>query len=150
MALIIVGWRLAMGLRERYGAPAHRLAFDGMQIGLAIWTLVAMICLFAAVRAGLIGQPEMQIRGSDSDTWTLNWIQDHVTGEMPRPWVLSLPEWVFRTLMLAWALWMAWSLLHWLRWAWECFCGEGLWRKVMPGRRAASSAGIGPGLDQSS
>ena len=31
--------------------------------------------------------------------------------------------------MLAWALWLANSLLNWLRWGWGCFSADGLWRK---------------------
>jgi hypothetical protein len=31
--------------------------------------------------------------------------------------------------MLAWALWLANSLLNWLRWGWGCFSAGGLWRK---------------------
>ncbi len=150
MALIIVGWLLAVGIRDRRGAPAHRLAFDGMQIALAVWTLAALISLFAAVKAGLVGQPEMQIHGNDSDTWTLNWTQDRVADSMPRPWVLSLPLWVFRTLMLGWALWLAWSLLVWLQWTWKCFSRDGLWRSVLSGRGRAPSADAGSGAQPSS
>jgi hypothetical protein len=32
--------------------------------------------------------------------------------------------------MLLWSLWMALSLLNWLRWGWECFSTEGLWRET--------------------
>jgi hypothetical protein len=149
-ALIIVGWLLVMGVRERHTAPAHRLAFDGMQIGLVLWTLAALISLFTAVKAGLIGQPEMQIQGNDSDLWHLNWIQDHVAGGMPHVWVFSLPLWVFRTFMLAWSLWLAFRLLHWLQWSWTCFSREGLWRKLLSGRRPARAAQTAPGIDQSS
>ncbi len=30
--------------------------------------------------------------------------------------------------MLAWALWLAFAMLRWLRWGWGCFSHNGLWR----------------------
>jgi hypothetical protein len=32
--------------------------------------------------------------------------------------------------MLAWALWLANTLLNWLRWGWNCFTTDGMWRKT--------------------
>jgi hypothetical protein len=37
--------------------------------------------------------------------------------------------------MLGWALWLAYSLLDWLRWGWGCFAANGLWR---PRRKKAA------------
>ena len=44
-------------------------------------------------------------------------------------WALSLPIFVYRGLMLFWALWLAWSLLAWLKWGWNAFSAGGLWRR---------------------
>ncbi|MEW6777398.1 MAG: hypothetical protein AB1405_13970, partial [Bdellovibrionota bacterium] len=52
-----------------------------------------------------------------------------VAGEMPRPWVLSAPILLYRLAMLAWALWLAFALLRWLRWGWDCLTAGGGWRK---------------------
>ena len=51
--------------------------------------------------------------------------------------MLSAPLWLYRALMLAWALWLAFALLGWLRWGWEAFRTGGLWRpfRVLPWRR---------------
>lgn len=130
-ALIIVGWLLALGLRERRSMPGHWLGYDTIQVGLVVWTVAALVCMFLAVEAGLLGQPEMQIAGNGSHARLLNWTQDMVGGAMPRAWVFSLPVWVFSVFMLAWSLWLAFSLLGWLKWGWRCFSREGLWRKVV-------------------
>ncbi|KJS32283.1 MAG: hypothetical protein VR64_07065 [Desulfatitalea sp. BRH_c12] len=135
LALVIVGWLVALGVRERQSMPRHWFAFDAVQILLVVWTVVALIALFEAVRAGLLGQPEMQIAGNQSTYMTLHWTQDHIDRIMPQPWVLSLPVWVFRILMLAWSLWLAWSLLGWLKWAWRSLGKGGGWRKVVLRRR---------------
>jgi hypothetical protein len=41
-----------------------------------------------------------------------------------------VPLLVYRLLMLAWALWLAVSLLNWLKWGWGCFSNNGLWNKA--------------------
>jgi hypothetical protein len=33
-------------------------------------------------------------------------------------------------LMLAWALWLAFAVLRWLKWGWGCYTTHGLWRKT--------------------
>jgi hypothetical protein len=43
--------------------------------------------------------------------------------------VLTVPIFVYRLLMLAWALWLAFALLRWLKWGWGCYTTHGLWRK---------------------
>jgi hypothetical protein len=139
LALLIIGWFLALGLRERQAMPGGWFTFDLIQIGLVLWTVAALVALFTAVEAGLLGQPDMQIEGNDSTFLALHWTQDHIGEEMPRPWVFSLPVWGYRLLMLAWSLWLALALLGWLKWGWRCLGKEGLWRKVVL-RRAKGSA----------
>ena len=48
----------------------------------------------------------MQIAGNGSGPAALNWFQDRVAETYPRAWVLSVPLWCYRALMLAWALWL--------------------------------------------
>jgi hypothetical protein len=45
---------------------------------------------------------------------------------------LSVPMMVYRILMLGWSLWMALSLLDWLRWGWSCFASGSIWKKKVP------------------
>jgi hypothetical protein len=37
---------------------------------------------------------------------------------------------VYRGAMLAWSLWLALSLLKWLKWSWAAFSMGGLWKKA--------------------
>jgi len=137
LTLIIVGWLLALGLRDQRPMPSHWLGFNVLQLGLIIFTVAALAALFAAVKAGLIGQPDMQIQGNGSSSWLLNWTQDRIDESMPCPWVLSLPIWSYRVLMLAWALWLAYALLGWLKWGWQCYVKDGVWRKTPPRKKKA-------------
>jgi len=38
-------------------------------------------------------------------------------------------------MMLIWSLWLAISLLNWLKWGWQCFSYAGLWKKSAPKAR---------------
>jgi hypothetical protein len=51
-----------------------------------------------------------------------------------------VPLWVYRFLILAWALWLAFALLRWLRWGWDSFTTGGLWKPRKP--RIASPAAV--------
>jgi len=112
-AIMIVGWLLALGLRQKHQFSKSWFSFNATQIILVAWTVAALIGL---------------------DFW-LHWTQDRIDGTMPQPHVLSLPLFVFRILMLLWALWLAHSLLKWLRWGWQCFSEGGLWKKVIIRKR---------------
>ncbi|WAC07242.1 MAG: hypothetical protein OS130_13575 [Thermodesulfobacteriota bacterium] len=136
MAIIILGWLLALGLRRLKPIPENqRFSFNVSQLLLVVLTVAALICLYLAVEAGLLGIPDMQIAGNGSSNFYLHWTQDRIGALMPQPWVLSLPLFVFRILMLLWALWLAGSLLKWLRWGWQCFSEGGIWMKRTTGQK---------------
>jgi hypothetical protein len=117
--------------RERQGAGIRSNGvFNGLQIAVLLLTLWALLVLLDAVRQGLLGKPVMQVAGNGSDAYHLHWYQDRADRVLPRPWVLSAPLWVYRTLMLGWALWLAYSLLNWLNWGWRAFAAGGLWRRA--------------------
>ena len=142
MALVVVAWLLALGLRGRWQQPAR--LFNLAQLGLALLSLVALGLLFLAVQQGLLGLPNMQISGHGSYGNTLLWYQDRSTALLPQAWVLSVPLWVYRLLMLSWALWLAFALLGWLRWGWSCFAYQGLWRPIRWRSKAPKTAPITP------
>lgn len=127
-AVVIVGWLLALGARAKFQSEAGRIRFNFMQVGLAVLTLLALTVLFRAVEHGLLGLPEMQITGNGSYAYNLNWYQDRSDALLPQAWIFSVPLWVYRALMLAWALWLAFSLLKWLKWGWSCWSRDGFWK----------------------
>jgi len=131
MTIVIVGWFIALGLKKRQKITRQGwFVFDLEQIIYAVWTVAALIGLYTAVQGGLLGLPDMHISGNGSYNFMLHWTVDRIGSAVPQPWVLSLPMFVYRVLMLAWALWLAFSLLKWLKWGWECFVSNGLWRKI--------------------
>jgi hypothetical protein len=148
MALAIAGWFLALGWRERQHNPGGWLDSNWIRVLLIFWSLLALGALYTAIQTGLLGIPDMQIAGNGSSNLQLNWMEDRIGAVMPQPWALSVPLYVYRFLMLAWALWLALSLLEWLRWAWACFSKGGLWHPVSfrkPRLRKESGQGASQG-----
>jgi hypothetical protein len=142
VGLIVVGWLLALGLLARLEPDRDTRVFNLAQIGLGLLTLVALVMLYSAVETGLLGLPEMQVAGNESTATVLNWYQDRAGEILPQAWIVSVPILFYRFLMLAWALWLALSLLRWLKWGWICFTTHGLWHAVhfqLPGRSGPES-----------
>ncbi|MGD9305122.1 MAG: hypothetical protein PVF79_12715 [Desulfobacterales bacterium] len=129
MAIVIVGWLLVLGVRGKYTPPDKWLSFNFAQLVLVIWTLVALFGLYLAVERGLLGIPNMQIAGNGSSNLHLHWTQDRIGELLPQPGVMVLPQWVFHLLMLFWSLWLAFALLRWLKWGWQCYIVGGIWKK---------------------
>lgn len=71
-----------------------------------------------------------------SPIWLRTQIDLTATGksreEEPEPWVLSVSIWYYRLLMLVWALWLANSLLHWLKEWYQSLTFGGAWRSAPP------------------
>lgn len=146
-AALVAGWLFALALRSKIPQSWSARRFNVMQILLALWTLLALSTLFGAVAQGLLGTPDMQIGGNGSSAFDLRWYQDRFDGTLPSAWVLSVSIWFYRGLMLLWALWLANSLLNWLRWGWSQYSSGGLWKKsplvarVAPTKAAAPDTG---------
>ncbi|WP_028582792.1 hypothetical protein [Desulfogranum japonicum] len=126
--LIIVGWFVALKLRETRGEKLSGHWFNLAQTMLVLLTIVAMAALTFAVQNGLLGHPDMLIAGNNSTSYLLRWYQDRVIQSLlPQPTIVSIPILVYRLAMLIWALWLAFHLLRWIRWGWGCFTTHCIW-----------------------
>jgi hypothetical protein len=136
-ALVVVGFVFALAWRARQ--PLRNDAvFDLAQIGLAVWALGSLGLLYTAIQQGLLFAPDMQVAGNGSTDTVLRWYTDRVSGELPVAGVASLPLWVYRVGMLAWALWLAAGLVRAVGWGWRAYGEGGFWRRLTLRRRAAS------------
>ena len=126
---IVIAWLMLLGWRADQSASQWRY-FNVLQMMIGGLTLLALGVLFSAVAQGLLSSPDMQISGNQSSAFLLNWYQDRSPPILPTATVISVPLIVYRLLMLAWALWLAVSLLNWLKWGWGCFSSNGLWHKA--------------------
>lgn len=142
-ALVVITWLMLLGWRygNRLDDSRH---FNALQVAITILTVFALSLLFSAVEQGLLGSPSMQITGNQSTATDLNWYQDRAPGLLPQATVVSVPLMVYRLLMLAWSLWLAASLLNWLKWGWRCFAQDGLWKKAPPKPKPENKANPNP------
>ena len=59
-------------------------------------------------------------------------------GALPRPVVISVSIWVYRALMLTWALWLASRVLRWLPWAAKQLSAGKIWKRSETKPQAAT------------
>ena len=91
--------------------------------------LVEEIRLVRELLKGLLNdQPDMHVAGSGDIYSGYRWFQDQTAGAIEGPGIFSVPMWVYRALFFAWATWMAFALVGWLRWAFNAWKSNGLWR----------------------
>jgi len=129
VAAIVALWFLALGWRRKKIFERAR-DFNAVQVGLALLTVVAFICLFSSITKGLLGMPDMQISGNGSTAMSLQWYNDRSAAVLPRAWIFSVPLMMYRLAMLAWALWLASAMLGWIKWGWGCFTEGGYWKAL--------------------
>lgn len=125
--LLIVGWLFAIGLRGKYSGYLKAKNFRLIQFALFGFSVIALGSLLITIPMGLLSSPEMHIVGNGSSAYSLNWYQDRMGDTFPNAWVVSVPIYVYRIAMLAWSLWLAVSLLNWLKWAWIQISTKGIW-----------------------
>ncbi|MGA4645248.1 hypothetical protein [Limisphaera sp. 4302-co] len=125
---IVVAWFAALQLRGSWVLEEQKwwLA-DLAQLVLVVLTVAALGVLYAAVAAGLLGRVEMFVSGNGSRTWIHHWYSARTGPDLPRPETWAISIWWYRLAMLLWALWLAWSAVHWLRWGWQQFSKGGCW-----------------------
>jgi hypothetical protein len=143
VALIVVGWLFAIAYRERRW-PDHPTLFNLTQVALVGLTLTALGCLAYAVHSGLVVQPSMQVEGMGSSDQLLRWYADRSGGAFPEVSVWSAPLWIYKALMLLWALWLAALVIRWLRWSLFALRSGGGWQPRRRPGAAGISAGVAP------
>lgn len=144
-AMIVVAWFFILAWRGKQNPDQMRnWRFDLLQLFLTPLTLVMLVILIVVVGEGLLGNPDMFIRGNGSSRTFLQWFQPRAGTELPQPLVVSISVWYYRLLMLLWALWLAFALLRWLKWGWGQYSAGGCWkpcRQQEPSSEPAPEAG---------
>lgn len=135
VALVVVGWFLAMAWRRRYGIEGKDgagtlygpVVHNVMQFALFGWGVAALGCLYGAIHSNLLMELDMQVQGAGSSERELHWLVDRTVDKLPEAGMWSLPLWIWRALMLGWALWLVAALLRWLPWAWQALVSGKGW-----------------------
>jgi hypothetical protein len=129
-ALIVLGFIVATGARERAGAWLSGWKFNLAQVIYVIFAVVAVSTLLGAVHNGLLGRPSMMVQGYQSSDSMLRWFQDRSGGLTPQATLISVPLWLWRLAMLAWSVWISLTLVRIARWVWAAFSAGGRWQKL--------------------
>ncbi len=109
-------------------AELPRPLFNFMQIVLVMLILVSAVTLLYVIQQGLLGSPDMQITGNGSSAYQLNWFSDRIEATLPHASIISVPAYAYRLLMLAWSIWLAFSVIKWAQWGWSNFTETEYWR----------------------
>ncbi len=127
--IVMAGWLIALDFRSK-ADQFSGMKFNLIQLGILALTLASGACLVFSISNGLLGHPDMNIRGNGSSSHILRWYHDVSGPVLPRTWMVSIPMWTYRIAMLAWALWVSFWLINILKWGWTRFCTPVLWSKV--------------------
>jgi len=125
---VVVVWLLVCGVRDRFGAEADDRRYNVMQVAIAALTVISLLSIVVSLPSGLLGTPDMHVGGHNSYGDVLGWFADRSMSVLPTATAFTVPLWIYKALILAWALWLSFALLRWLPWVWRCFSGHGFWR----------------------
>lgn len=131
---IVIAWLLICGAREKLQTEMPSPVFNALQLLIAGTTIVALGAIVSSLPYGLLGTPDMQVTGYNSFGNSLSWLADRSESVLPTAAAWSAPMWIYKVLILGWALWLSFALLRWLPWVWQCFSSQGFWRKEARGR----------------
>lgn len=128
-AMFVVAWLFLLAWRGRQNPDQWSAGlFNAFQLALIFATVVSLGILIVVASKGLLGQPQMFIVGNGSWRNMLQWFEPRAGMNLPEPMVVSISVWYYRFAMLAWALWLALSLLRWLTRGWKQFTHGGGWK----------------------
>ncbi len=126
---LVATWLLICGLREKIKPDdLNWWRFNLVQIVVGGLTVFALLAIVTALPQGLLGTPDMHIAGHQSYGTELGWFADRSESVLPLASALTVPMWIYKALILAWALWLSFALLRWLPWVWQRFSSNGFWR----------------------
>ncbi len=133
--VIIVAWIVAFSFRDKLldyckSESGFNVArFNRLQTGLGALTGIGLLTLISMVAVGLLQKPEIFITGFQSGANQLYWYVQSWNGVDKNPYVISLPLSVYHAMMLVWGVWLAFSLMSWLKWMWQEYSKGGYWMK---------------------
>ena len=137
-AASMAAWLLACGAREKFGVgDLNWWRFNLVQVAIGGLTVVSLLSILSALPRGLLGTPDMHVTGHRSFGTELGWFADSSESLLPMTSALTVPMWIYKVLILVWALWLSFALVRWLPWVWKCFSSEGFWRSGRDGKVAS-------------
>lgn len=84
----------------------------------------------SGVYQGLLGTPDMMVRSFDLSKGIFYFFMDKANKEFLDAYVVSIPLWWWRILILIWALWISKVLVGRMGGIWGLLCFGGLWHRA--------------------
>ncbi len=125
---VVVVWLIGVGARDKWRFDGVWWRYNLQQAGVIAFTVIALASLVVSLPLGLLGTPDMHITGNGSYGNYLSWFADRSESVLPTVAAYSVPMWIYKALLLVWALWLSFALLRWLPWVWQCFARDGFFR----------------------
>ena len=113
LALVVV-WFLVIDAQRDWKKSLPRWQYNAVQVSIAALSVIALITIVVTLPMGLLGSPDMHVVGNGSYGNVLRWFHDRSDSEIPIAFVISLPIWIYKILILTWSLWLCFALLKWL------------------------------------
>lgn len=139
-ALPVALFLLALSAKQSGALRATDASWNLGQFALLFLAAMSAWALLSAAYSGLLGTPRMMVTGNGSGERDFIWYLDRSGGEWMGAGAISAPIWIWRALMLAWALWLARAIVGRLGAMWGALCEGGLWRPA-PKRSAPAASG---------
>ncbi|WP_111980203.1 hypothetical protein [Algibacillus agarilyticus] len=125
-----------------------RTYFNLSQLFLYGLSLIAIITLISVVPMSLLSSPDMGIAGNHSSSYHLKWFADKTQGVLPNITIVSIPQIVYKGMMLVWVIWLSFAFLNWVKWAWKILGEQGYWRAKEINEQASSNVKTGDHANQ--
>jgi hypothetical protein len=124
---VVVAWLLSAGAREQWRERIPWWQYNTAQVLFALFTVIALLSIIGSLPGGLLGTPDMHVTGNGSTGNALVWFADRSESVLPVASAWTVPMWIYKVLILTWALWLSFALLRWLPWIWRVFAKQGFW-----------------------
>lgn len=126
--MLVAVWFASLTASTYRPKTLNRNAFNFSQLLLYGLSIITLLSLLAAIPTSLLSSPDMGITGNNSYGNYLQWFADKSEGLLPEISVISIPILFYKGLMLAWVIWLSFSGLNWMKWAWKKLGSQGYWQ----------------------
>ena len=126
--ILIASWFAALTAASYRSQSMSTRAYNFSQVSLYALSIITILAIVAVIPLSLLSSPDMGITGNSSHQHSLNWFADNAQGILPSITIVSVPSLIYKGVMLVWVIWLSFTLLNWIKWAWKKLGENGYWR----------------------
>jgi hypothetical protein len=126
--MLVAVWFASLTASTYRPKTLNRNSFNFSQFLLYGLSVITLLSLLVTIPTSLLSSPDMGITGNNSYGNYLQWFADKSDGLLPQVSVISIPILFYKGLMLAWVIWLSFSGLNWMKWAWKKLGSQGYWQ----------------------